>query len=59
MYTYECVVKFGHMGSGHSLERNVRIKANSVIDAMRLAKRLPGTKKGKSAPAIMRIAMVH
>lgn len=59
MFTYECLVKFGHMGAGHSFERNVRIKANSVIDAMRQAKRLSGAKKGRSQPAIMRISMLH
>lgn len=59
MFTYECLVKFGHMGAGQSFERNVRIKANSLMDAMRLAKRLPGAKKGRSQPAVMRIAMVQ
>jgi hypothetical protein len=58
MFTYECLVKFGHMGSGSSLERNVRIRANSLLEAMRLAKRLPGAKKGRSGAAVMRISMI-
>jgi hypothetical protein len=59
MFTYECVIKFGHMGSGQSLERNVRIKANSIVQAMRLAKRVPGAKKGRSGPSVMRVSVVH
>jgi hypothetical protein len=58
MYTFNCIVKFGHMGAGQSLERSVRIRASSVLEAMRLAKRLPGTKKGRSGASVMRIAMV-
>ena len=58
MYTFDCIVKFGHMGAGQSLERSVRIRASSVLEAMRLAKRLPGVKKGRSAPSVMRIALV-
>jgi hypothetical protein len=59
MYTFDCIVKFGHMGAGQSLERNVRVKASSVVEAMRLAKRMPGTKKGRSGPSVLRVAMVH
>jgi hypothetical protein len=59
MFTYECLIKFGHMGSGQSFERNVRIKATSIVEAMRLAKRMPGAKKGRSGPSIMRVAVVH
>ena len=58
MYTYECLVKFGHMGAGQSLERSVRVKANSLLEAMRRAKRLPGAKKGRSGPSVMRVSLV-
>jgi hypothetical protein len=58
MYTYECLIKFGHMGAGQSLERSVRIKANSPMEAMRRAKRLPGAKKGRSGPAVMRVSLI-
>ena len=59
MFTYECLVKFGHMGAGQSFERNVRVKAHNIVEAMRRAKRMPGVKKGQSGPAVMRVAMVH
>lgn len=61
MYTYDCLVKYGHLGAGHSLERMVRVRANSIVEAMRRAKRLPGVKKGRSAmggASVTRISMV-
>ena len=62
MYTFECLLKYGHMGAGHDLEKAVRLRADSIIEAMRLAQRLPGVKKGKSSQGgaqVLRVAMVH
>ena len=61
MFTYECTVKFGHMGAGNSFERNIRVRAHSIIEAMRRAKRMPGVKKGRNSlggASVTRISMV-
>jgi hypothetical protein len=46
MHTYRCLVKGGHVGSGKYLERYIYIQARSVIEALELAKRARGVKKG-------------
>ena len=43
---YRCLVKGGHVGSGKYVERFVYIRASNVIEAMSLAKRTKGVKKG-------------
>jgi len=61
MSTYECTVKFGHLGAGHSWERSVRVRARDVLDAMRRAKRLPGAKKGRlsfSGASVSKVVLV-
>ena len=47
MFTYECIVRMGHMGAGRFWERPVRVRADNVLEAMRRAKNLPGVKKGQ------------
>jgi hypothetical protein len=62
MYTFECLLKYGHMGAGSSLERSVRVRADSILEAFRRAKRLPGVKKGRSSMGgaqVLRVAMVQ
>ena len=62
MYTFECLLKFGHMGAGNDFERAVRVRADNILQAMQRAKRLPGVKKGRSGSSganIMRVALVH
>ncbi len=62
MNTYRCIVKFGHAGSGKYAERAVYVKAPSVPEAMCIAKRRPGVKKGRhlrsgsSVLAVMRVS---
>ena len=46
MNTYECLVKMGHFGAGSFGEQSVLVKADSILDAFRKAKALPGVKKG-------------
>lgn len=62
MYTFECLLKFGHMGAGNTFERSVRVRADSILEAMSRAKRLPGVKKGRSGfggAHVLRVAMVQ
>lgn len=58
MFTYDCLIKFGHLGAGHATERNVRIRASNIIEAMRRARRMPGSKKGRTSPSVLRIQIV-
>ena len=62
MHLFECVLKCGHVGSGKSAEKSVRIRANNIMQAMRRAKTLPGVKKGAllhSGGSVMRISMIY
>lgn len=62
MSTFECIVKYGHFGAGHDLERAVRVRAFNIVDAMRRAKRLPGVKKGRlgsSGASVTRVSLIH
>jgi len=47
MFTFRCLVKNGHCGSGKYTERTVFVEARSTFDAMQKAKRLSGVKKGR------------
>jgi hypothetical protein len=58
MSTFDCLVRFGHMGAGRALERHVRVLALNAVDAMRRAKSLPGVKKGRerfSGASVLRV----
>ena len=44
--TYRCLVKGGHVGSGKYVDRYVIVKAQDVIEALAIAKRIGGVKKG-------------
>jgi hypothetical protein len=61
MNTYRCIVKFGHVGSGKASERAIYVRAPSVPEAMSIAKRHRGVKKGRhfrsgsSVLAVMRV----
>ena len=44
--TYRCLVKGGHVGSGKYVDRYVIVKARDVIEALAIAKRIGGVKKG-------------
>ncbi len=62
MNTYECLVKTGHRGSGKYGEQVRRVRAYSIFEAMKIAKRLPGVKKGGlnfSGASVLRISLVH
>jgi hypothetical protein len=62
MYTYECILKYGHMGAGNDVERSVRVRADSILEAMRRAQKLPGVKKGRSSQGgsqVLRVALLH
>jgi len=53
---YRCIVKCGHAGSGNSIEREVRVRASSITEALRKAKYYPGVKKGalcRSAASVL------
>ncbi|MBX7244137.1 MAG: hypothetical protein K1X53_01485 [Candidatus Sumerlaeaceae bacterium] len=43
---YHCIVKCGHVGTGHFVEKSVYVHAKSVMHAFTLAKGLRGVKKG-------------
>jgi hypothetical protein len=62
MSTFDCLVRFGHMGAGRGLERMVRLQAMDAVDAMRRAKSLPGVKKGRlrfNAASVLRVQPVR
>jgi hypothetical protein len=62
MSTFDCLVRFGHMGAGRAWERHVRIQAFDAVDAMRRAKSLPGVKKGRerfSGASVLRVQPVR
>jgi hypothetical protein len=62
MFLYECIVKMGHMGAGHSWERPVRVRADNALEAMRRAKNLPGVKKGhlrSSGASVLSVSLVR
>ena len=62
MSTFDCVIRYGHMGAGRAWERHVRIQAYDVLDAMRRAKSLPGVKKGReftSGASVLRVQPVR
>jgi hypothetical protein len=62
MSTFDCVIRFGHMGAGRALERHVRVQAMDVLDAMRRAKNLPGVKKGRehfSGASVLKVQPVR
>jgi hypothetical protein len=62
MSTYDCLVRFGHMGAGRCWERHVRVQAFDVLDAMRRAKNLPGAKKGRerfSGASVLKVQAVR
>jgi hypothetical protein len=44
--TYRCLVKGGHVGSGKYVDRYVIVKARNVLEALTIAKRIGGVKKG-------------
>ncbi len=55
---FRCTVKYGHAGSGNSIERDVLIRARDITEAMRKAKYLPGVKKGflcRSAASVLQV----
>ena len=45
-YLYKCLVKFGHAGSGKSLEMPIYVRAHDIMEALDRAKRYRGVKKG-------------
>jgi hypothetical protein len=50
------------MGAGKSLERALRVKAWDILHAMRVAKSLPGVKKGArqcSGASVLRVSLVQ
>ena len=62
MSTFECLIRYGHMGAGRAFERMVRVQAYDVLDAMRRAKSLPGVKKGReqlSGASVLRVQPVR
>jgi hypothetical protein len=62
MFLYECIVKMGHWGAGHSWERPVRVRADNALEAMRRAKNLPGVKKGQlhaSGASVLSVTLVR
>lgn len=62
MHTFECIVKYGHMGAGKSFERSLRVRASDIFQAMRLAKSMPGVKKGglrHSGASILKVSLVQ
>lgn len=62
MNTYECLVKTGHLGAGKAGEQVRHVRAFSILEAMRIAKRLPGVKKGNlgySGASVLRVSLVH
>ena len=46
--TFECVVKKGHTGAGNFSEQRIYIHARDILEAMSIAKRKGGVKKGRS-----------
>lgn len=52
----------GHFGAGRSWERTVRVRADSAFAALKLAKTLPGVKKGAlrfSGASVLSVAQVR
>jgi hypothetical protein len=45
---YCCLVKMGHQGHKKYREKKVLIESRNAVEAMRIAKLLPGVKKGTS-----------
>ena len=59
---YRCLVKGGHVGSGKYVEKYVYIRARNVIEAMDLAKKSRGVKKGhflKNGASVLSVKAVH
>lgn len=48
MKQYKILINMGHQGAGKSLECTKIIKAKNIINALDIAKKLKGAKKGKS-----------
>lgn len=61
LQTYRCLVKGGHVGSGKYIERYVYVQARNVIEALAMAKRAGGVKKGhflRSGASVLSIQTV-
>jgi hypothetical protein len=43
---YCCLVKMGHQGHKKYREKRIFIESQNAVEAMRIAKQLPGVKKG-------------
>ncbi len=57
-HLFRCIVKFGHAGSGKSVERPIYIRAHDIMEAMDRAKRYRGVKKGnmlRTGASVLRI----
>ncbi len=48
MMTYQCTVKTGHTGAGNHGEKVIYIIARDIIEAMNIARKKGGVKKGRS-----------
>ncbi len=62
MSTFDCLIRFGHVGAGRACERYVRLRAYDAVDALRRAKSLPGVKKGReraSGASVLRVQPVR
>ena len=62
MFLFDCLVRMGHMGAGRSWERNIRVRADNALQAMRVAKTLPGVKKGAlrfNGASVLSVALVR
>ena len=60
--TYRCLVKGGHVGSGKYCERYIYIRANDVLEAMKIAKYAGGVKKGhflQNGGSVLSVECVH
>ena len=49
--TYQCTVKTGHTGAGSNGERIIYVIAKDIIEAMNIAMKKGGVKKGRSNSA--------
>lgn len=62
MFWFDCIVRMGHQGSGRSLERRIRVRADNALEALRRAKVMPGVKKGGlfgSGSSVLSVALVR
>ena len=57
--TFECVVKKGHTGAGRYGEETIRIYARDIIEAMSIAKKKGGVKKGRAYDSCQGIISVR